>query len=270
MNKKRNALILAIALAFAFVLGACENNGSTAETIPSSEVSTAESTDAGENAEGSEAANLESDSANLDSALEENEVSAGGEEFSQHGQSNVLTAYFAYSENIGDTSGMSVDAITSASVGPTDNTEGNLQVMAQIIQENTGSDIFHIVVSEPYDPEYNVMLDRAVEEMENNTLPELTGNVENIEQYDVVYLGMPVWGGALPQPVVTFLTENDLSGKTIVPFGIHLGSRFGRILSQIEELCPEATLAEGFTISASTSNDDVRDEFWEWLAAQDN
>lgn len=175
-----------------------------------------------------------------------------------------------YSENMGDTSGMSVDAITSASVGPTDNTEGNLQVMAQVIQENTGADVFHIVVSEPYDPEYDVMRERAIDEMDDNTLPALTDRVENIEQYDVIYLGTPVWGGALPQPVVTFLTENDLSGKTIIPFGIHLGSRFGRMLNQIEELCPEATLAEGFTISASTSNDDVRAEFGEWLADQEN
>lgn len=200
----------------------------------------------------------------------ESTASSNEEETSQDGQSNVLVAYFAYSENMGDTSGMSVDAITSASVGPTDNTEGNLQVMAQVIEENTGADVFHIVVSDPYDPEYNVMLDRAVEEIENNTLPALTGSIENLEQYDVIYLGTPVWGGVLPQPVVTFLTENDLSGKTIIPFGIHLGSRFGRMLNQIEELCPEATLAEGFTISASTSNDDVRAEFGEWLADQEN
>lgn len=200
----------------------------------------------------------------------ESTASSNEEETSQDGQNNVLVAYFAYSENMGDTSGMSVDAITSASVGPTDNTEGNLQVMAQVIEENTGADVFHIVVSDPYDPEYNVMLDRAVEEIENNTLPALTDSVENLEQYDVIYLGTPVWGGVLPQPVVTFLTENDLSGKTIIPFGIHLGSRFGRMLDQIEELCPEATLAEGFTISASTSNDDVRAEFGEWLADQEN
>lgn len=201
---------------------------------------------------------------------EENTVSFDAEEPQQAGQSNALVAYFTYSENMGDTSGMSVDAITSASVGPTENTEGNLQVMAQVIQENMGADVFHIVVSDPYDPEYNVMLDRAVEEIENNTLPALTDSVENMEQYDVVYLGTPVWGGVLPQPVVTFLTENDLSGKTIIPFGIHLGSRFGRMLNQIEELCPEAALAEGFTINASTSNDDVRTEFGEWLADQEN
>lgn len=73
-----------------------------------------------------------------------------------------MVAYFAYSENMGDTSDMSVDAITSASVGPTDNTEGNLQVIAQVIQENTGADVFHIVAVAPYDPEYEVMHDRPL------------------------------------------------------------------------------------------------------------
>lgn len=214
--------------------------------------------------------NAEIASQEEETSTAEETVSPDSEESSQDGQSNVLVAYFAYSENMGDTSGMSVDAITSASVGPTSNTEGNLQVMAQVIEENTGADVFHIVVSDPYDPEYNVMHDRAIEEIDNNTLPMLTDSIQNMEQYDVIYLGTPVWSGVLPQPVVTFLTENDLSGKTIIPFGIHLGSRFGRMLDQIEELCPEATLAEGFTISASTSNDDVRAEFGEWLADQEN
>lgn len=73
-------------------------------------------------------------------------ISSSTENTSQDRQSsNALVAYFAYSENMGDTSSISVDAITSASVGPTKNTEGNLQVMAQVIQENTGADVFHIV-----------------------------------------------------------------------------------------------------------------------------
>ena len=160
---------------------------------------------------------------------------------------------------------MSVDAIASASLGQTSNTEGNLQLMAQVIQDSKGADVFHIVVEEPYDPEYDVMHDRAIEEQDEDIKPALTDKVDNIGQYNVVYLGMPVWSGSLPQPVVTFLTENDLSGKTIVPFGIHLGSRFGSMLDQIEDLCPGATLAEGFTIDADTENDEVRSEFEEWL-----
>ena len=179
--------------------------------------------------------------------------------------SRALVAYFAYSENIGDTSDMTVDAIASASVGSTDNTEGNLQIMAQVIEATENADVFHIVASKPYAAEYNVMHDRAVDEINNGELPDLTDRVENLEQYDVVYLGMPVCSGSLPRPVATFLTENDLSGKTIVPFGINLGSGFGNMISEIEELCPGATLVDGFTVSARMSNDEVRAEFSQWL-----
>lgn len=208
-----------------------------------------------------EATNEGSGQDNADNQQEENTNSS-----TETAGENALVAYFAYSENIGDTSDMSADAITSASGGTTDNTEGNLQVMAQVIQEDKNADVFHIVAEEPYDPGYDVMHDRAMEEIDNGTLPALTDTVDNLEQYDVVYLGMPVWSGSLPQPVVTFLTENDLSGKTIVPFGINLGSRFGNMLNQIEEICPDTSLADGFTVNARNGNDEVREEFSQWLA----
>ena len=177
----------------------------------------------------------------------------------------VLVAYFTYAENIGDTSNMSVDAIASASIGTTANTEGNLQVIAETIQQTMDADVFHIVVKEPYDADYATMRNRALNEISNNILPELKETVENLDQYDVVYLGTPVWSGSLPQPVVSFLTENDLTGKTVIPFGIHLGSRFGKMLEQIEELCPGSTLLDGFTVEAGTDNDEVRAEVIKWL-----
>lgn len=179
---------------------------------------------------------------------------------------NVLVAYFTYSENMGDTSGMDVDAITSASLTPsTDMTQGNLQVMAQTIQEKKGADVFQILVEEPYDPEYDVMHDRAISEQSNGERPALKAAVEDISQYDVVFLGTPVWGGALPAPVLSFLEENDLSGKTVIPFGIHLGSRFGRIPGQLEEQLPDAEILEGLTIYADTANADVRAQVEEWI-----
>lgn len=181
------------------------------------------------------------------------------------GEGKTLVAYFAYAENIGDTSGMTVDAISSASVGITENAEGNLQVMAQVIADAENADVFHITVQDPYDPVYDVMHDRAIEEIDSEAFPALTGNVENLEQYDIVYLGTPVWGGSLPRPVATFLAENDLSGKIIVPFGIHLGSGFGNMIDEMEGLCPDATIRNGFTVNARTANEEVRTEFQEWL-----
>ena len=125
--------------------------------------------------------------------------------------------------------------------------------------------MFHITVQDTYDPVYDVMHDRAIEEIDSEAFPALTGNVENLEQYDIVYLGTPVWGGSLPRPVATFLAENDLSGKIIVPFGIHLGSGFGNMIDEMEGLCPDATIRNGFTVNARTANEEVRTEFQEWL-----
>lgn len=165
---------------------------------------------------------------------------------------------------------MSVDAITSASLNrSTDNTEGNLQIMAQEIGEKTGAEIFHILLQEPFDPDYSTMLNGAIEQIQNSTLPPLQSKVENLEQYDVVFFGTPVWSNEIPPAVRTFLTENDLSGKTIIPFNIHLGSRFGRVVDQIKELCPDADIVEGFTVNAGTANDEVREEFSKWLDSLD-
>lgn len=183
---------------------------------------------------------------------------------------DILVAYFAYSENMGDTSKMSVDAVTSASLNrATANTEGNLQVMAREISEKKGAGTFSILLQEPFDPDYSTMHDGVIEQIQNGTLPLLQSQVENIEQYRVVFLGIPVWANELPPAVRTFLTENDLTGKTIVPFGIHLGSGFGNMISQIEELCPDADILDGFTINAGTENEKVRAQVNEWLDASE-
>ena len=247
----KKAIAILVACGMIFSLTACGNDRASsdtgnevAESLPS-----ADAPSQAEETEPSESTDTPSDT----------------ETSQTEGQTNALVAYFAYSENMGDTSGMSVDAITSASVGQTSNTEGNLQVIAQVIQENTGADVFHIVAVEPYDPEYDVMHDRAIDEQSNNERPALEAKIENLDQYDVIYLGTPVWGGSLPAPMLTFLDENDLSGKTIIPFGIHLGSQFGRNLSQIEDKYPSATLLDGLTVNARTDNDDVRAQANEWL-----
>lgn len=183
--------------------------------------------------------------------------------------SNILVAYFAYSENMGNISDMDVDAIASASLNrATSNTEGNLQVMAQVIEEKIGADVFHILMTEPYDPDYSTMLPVAIDQMQNEKWPALQGKIENLDQYETIYLGVPVWNSVLPPAMQTFFAENDLSGKTIIPFGIHLGSRFGRMLNEMKELAPGATITEGFTINAETANDEVRTSFGQWLDGQ--
>lgn len=175
---------------------------------------------------------------------------------------NTLVAYFAYSENIGDTSGMDVDAVTSASLNKkTSNSDGNLQVMAQEAATLKNADLFSIRITESYDSDYSSMTGVAQQDQRNRKQFAFEEEIGNFDQYDTVYIGTPVWWGELPQPMVSFFESYDFSGKTIVPFGIHLGSRFGSMINQIKELEPEAIILDGFTISADTDNDRVKTEF---------
>ena len=178
--------------------------------------------------------------------------------------SDALIAYFTYAENI-DTTGMTVDAITSASVGPIDNETGNIQAMVQVLADRTGADVHPIIVESLYAPEYTVMHDGAIAEQRQNAVIPLRTAVENMDHYDVIYLGTPIWEAALPQPVVTVLSQYDFTGKTIVLFGINLGSGFGGMARQIQTLCPDAQVTDYFTISARTSNAETASRFEAWL-----
>ena len=173
----------------------------------------------------------------------------------------TLVVYYDYSENMGDLSAMTVDAITSASLNATTtNTEGNIQVMAKTISEVTGADVFPIHVEEPHVPRYLDMVQGAGEDQKENRQFTVIDLPDNFDDYDTIYFGTPVWHAQLPQPVASFLQQVDWSGKTVIVFGIHLGSGWGRNLTQIRELQPDADVIEGITVYASDSNEDVRTE----------
>ena len=173
----------------------------------------------------------------------------------------ALLAYFTYSENI-DTAGMSLDAITSASYKTT-NRQGNIQTMVQSVQAKRNVDTVSIRAADRYDSVYSKMVVRARKERADNARPAIDAQsrVANLAQYDVIYLGMPVWNGGIPKPVMTWLDQHDLSGKTVVVFNLHLGSREGEILRELRQKYPTATIADNFTISASASNADTKRQF---------
>ena len=98
--------------------------------------------------------------------------------------------------------------------------------------------------------EHEALVDFAAEEQEAGARPALATQIENLEQYDTIFLGYPNWWGDMPQALYTFLESYDLSGKTIIPFCPHGGSGFSRTQSTIAELQPEATVREdGLAIS---------------------
>ncbi len=125
---------------------------------------------------------------------------------------------------------------------------GNTEVIAKKIQELTGSDIFKIETVESYPEDYTETTNVAMAEKKKNARPELTEVVDDMDSYDVIYLGYPNWWGTMPMAVYTFLESYNFSGKTIVPFCTHEGSGIGSSERDIKKLCPDAKVLPGLAI----------------------
>ena len=143
---------------------------------------------------------------------------------------------------------------------------GNTENVAKAIQSQTDSDIFEIVPATPYSDDYNTVLDVAREEQRSNARPAISGSIENIEQYDVIYVGFPNWWGDMPMILYTFFDTYDLSGKTVALFCTSGGSGLSGTVNEVKSLEPNATVTQGLHIgSGSSSNPD--NAVSEWLNA---
>lgn len=168
----------------------------------------------------------------------------------------VLVIYFSRANEIEVTD--NIDAVSSASLN-LENGEiiGNTEIIAQEIAAATGADIYPIITENAYPANYTGTLLKAGVEMMLRSRPSLAGNLDSMDQYDVIFLGFPNWDGTLPMPVASFLEENDLSGKTIVPFVTHKGSGFGSSTGMIEDL---ASGADVYTDGWSQAGDNAHME----------
>lgn len=142
---------------------------------------------------------------------------------------------------------------------------GNTENVAKSIQSQTDSDIFEIVPATPYSDDYDTVVDLAQEEQRNNARPAISGSIENIDQYDVVYVGFPNWWGDMPMILYTFFDTYDLSGKTVALFCTSGGSGLSNTVNEVKELEPNATVTEGLHIGSSSSSD-PDDAVSEWLS----
>lgn len=173
---------------------------------------------------------LESSMAEQDTADLESSVTTGLETEPAAGDgSNALVVYFSWS--------------------------GNTENVANAIAEQTGADVFEIVPEEVYTSDYNALLDIATEEKESGARPAIAGSIEDISQYDVIYVGYPNWWSDMPMILYTFFDSYDLSGKTIAPFCTSGGSGLSNTVNSIKELEPAAEVLEGLHIGSSSASD---------------
>ena len=132
--------------------------------------------------------------------------------------------------------------------------------MAEQIQKVMGGDIFEIQTVTPYPAEKEAVIKQAKQELEVGFKPPIKQKVANIKEYDVVFVGSPNWWNTIAPPVMTFLSEHDLSGKTVVPFITHQGSGMGRSAADIAKLAPQATMRDGLALwgrDVKSSQDEI-------------
>ena len=182
------------------------------------------------------------------------DLNSSGNEADENQEARSLVVYFSMPET-DDAENMTEEEDNSVVVMDGE-VLGNTQYMANVIAEHTDSDIFRIEPETPYPTDHETLVDIASEEQEENARPAIDGNIGNLDDYDVIYVGYPIWWSDMPMILYTFFDEYDLSGKTIVPFGTHGGSGFAGTIDAIAELEPNANVIEdGLTIS----RDDIED-----------
>ena len=147
-------------------------------------------------------------------------------------------------------------------------TKGNTAIVADFIAQKTGADIFEIKPATPYPDNYEACTELAKKELESDERPALVGNVDNLAQYDTIFVGYPIWWGAVPRVMMTFLESGDFDGKKIIPFCTHAGSGLAGTEREIKATCPKAEVLSGLAIVGKRCQNDsqsVQQEVNQWL-----
>lgn len=133
----------------------------------------------------------------------------------------------------------------------------NTKAVASIIQEFVGGKMLELELQDPYPENYREIVAQVDKENETGYLPPLKTQIENIDQYDSIFIGFPTWDMQLPPPMKSFLQQYDLSGKTLVPFNTNGGYGVGSSLEDLKNLAPESKISEGFSIKGGSEKDGV-------------
>ncbi|WP_195532961.1 flavodoxin [Bacteroides finegoldii] len=159
----------------------------------------------------------------------ENPEEPGEDPETPNGDSKILVAYFSWG--------------------------GTTQRMAEEIARQTGADIFRIEPIVPYPTDYTECTEVAQEEKNNNARPAIADKVENWEQYDIVFIGCPVWWWTTPMIICTFAESYDFEGKTVVPFCTYASTYRDETLARIVELTPAADHLTGEGLTSGRINE---------------
>lgn len=254
MRKKVIALVLTSALLMAAAgcgnTGTQSSGGQTENTQPAVENTTAAADDAQED--------TQNEAQTTGDVIGTAEGTAAVPEKTEDG-SRILVAYFSWADNA--VTDENVDAVSSPSV----TAPGNVQELAGWVQEETGGDLFSIRVTDPYPSDWDACLERANDERGEDARPQLQENVENLDHYDTVFLGYPNWWYGVPMALLSFLEENDLSGKQVYLFCSHGTGGLADSVDIIEEAAPAAEISDNIFDCYEEDAHSSREEILSWV-----
>lgn len=143
---------------------------------------------------------------------------------------------------------------------------GNTRVIAGFIHRSMHTDLFEIMPENPYPEDYLLTVEQAKQERDSDFKPVLKGNVSHMADYQILYLGFPIWATSIPAVIRSFLSAYDLSGKTIIPFVTHGGYGIGDSQSLIRQLAPRAEIKNPFVVQADSERQTI-EKVEDWLNA---
>lgn len=126
--------------------------------------------------------------------------------------------------------------------------KGNTEVIAEMIADLTGGDLFEVETVKTYPADYYACIDEAKAELRQGARPELKAYPDSLDGYDTIFVGYPNWWGTMPMCVYTFLERFDLTGKKIVPFCTNEGSGMGSSERDLKKVCAGATVEKSLSI----------------------
>lgn len=131
----------------------------------------------------------------------------------------------------------------------------NTKAVAQMIHNQVGGDMIDLQLVTPYPKNYQQTVEQVRQEDATGFLPALTNNINNIQQYNVIFIGFPTWGMQLPPPIKTFLHQYNLKGKTVIPFNTNAGYGVGQGFEQVKTLCIQCHVLKGFSTHGGVERD---------------
>ncbi|NCB93921.1 MAG: flavodoxin [Clostridia bacterium] len=126
--------------------------------------------------------------------------------------------------------------------------KGNTEIVAEFIQTAVGGDLFEVETVKEYDADYYKCIDEAQDELREGARPELKKYLDNIDEYDNVFVCGPCWWGTYPMAVFTQLEKLDFTGKKVIAVMTHEGSGLGSSERDLKKLCTGATFGKGLSV----------------------